>query len=158
MKENLTCEEAKVANDISKHIFRVQIYMYRVIRDLMKRMAAHDRTKLCTDEIHGYAKIQQEMGQIEYGSDEYFKNLEILRETLNAHYRMNRHHPEHYNEGIDGMNLIDLMEMICDWVASSELSKDGNPFRSLEFQRDRFKIDDQLYKILENTIKVLNHE
>jgi len=158
MKENLTNAETRIANEISKHIFRVQIYMSKAIKDLMNRLVVHDRTKLCSDEIHGYAKIKKDMDKIEYGSEEYFKNLEILRETLNAHYRMNQHHPEHFTNGIEGMTLIDLLEMTCDWIASSELSKNGNPYRSLEFQQKRFKIDDQLYKIIENTIKTISNE
>jgi hypothetical protein len=34
--------------------------------------------------------------------------------ALKHHYENNRHHPEHFKNNIDDMNLIDLIEMLCD--------------------------------------------
>ena len=31
----------------------------------------------------------------------------------------NRHHPEYYEDGIAGMTLVDLEEMLSDWEAAS---------------------------------------
>jgi hypothetical protein len=32
----------------------------------------------------------------------------------------NSHHPEHYgNRGISGMDLFDVVEMMCDWMAAA---------------------------------------
>jgi len=56
------------------------------------------------------------------------------------------------------MNLVDIMEMLCDWKASSARHNDGNIRTSLELNKDRFNIDAQLYQILENTIEYLNDD
>jgi hypothetical protein len=46
--------------------------------------------------------------------------------------------------------------MLCDWVAASERYKDGSPAQSLGINRTRFNISDQLYSILQNTVRELN--
>lgn len=75
-----------------------------------------------------------------------------MKEAIEHHYAMNSHHPEHYINGIDGMTLIDLIEMFCDWIAATKLHKDGNIKNSLKINKDRFNISDQLYNIFINTI------
>ena len=50
------------------------------------------------------------------------------------------------------MDLIDLVELICDWVASSKRHADGNIYRSIELNKERFGMSDQLCEILKNTI------
>ena len=68
---------------------------------------------------------------------------------------MNSHHPEHYESGVDGMNLFDVIEMLLDWKAASERHKDGDIAQSIEKNRVRFKISDQLAEILHNTVAFL---
>lgn len=59
---------------------------------------------------------------------------------------------EGVENGINDMDLVDLMEMICDWKAASKRHNDGNILKSLELNKDRFHIDAQLYSILKNTV------
>ena len=54
------------------------------------------------------------------------------------------------------MNLIDICEMLCDWIAAVERNKNGNIKRSMEENKKRFNISDQLERILENTIDILS--
>ena len=68
------------------------------------------------------------------------------------HYAVNSHHPEHYENGINDMDLVDLIELTCDWIASSKRHADGNIYRSISLNKDRFGMSDQLCKILENTV------
>ena len=75
--------------------------------------------------------------------------------ALKHHYEINSHHPEHYEEGIDGMTLFDLVEMFCDWKAASLRHSDGNFISSLEYNKKRFNMDDQLYSIFTNTADIL---
>ena len=49
------------------------------------------------------------------------------------------------------MNLIDIVEMFCDWKAASERQLDGNLLKSIEKNADRFNMDPQLKQILINT-------
>lgn len=44
---------------------------------------------------------------------------------------------------------------ICDWKAAGERYKNGSIAQSLAHNRERFGISDQLYAILENTVKEL---
>lgn len=79
-----------------------------------------------------------------------------MKPALNHHYATYRHHPEHFQNGINDMNLIDIVEMIADWKAASERQKDGNLLVSIEKNAKRFHIDDQLKQILINTAKTLD--
>jgi hypothetical protein len=56
----------------------------------------------------------------------------------------------------NGMNLIDLMEMICDWKAASERHADGHIHRSLKIKPGAVWISEQLAQILENTVEFLS--
>lgn len=51
------------------------------------------------------------------------------------------------------MDLLDIVEMLCDWKAATERHNDGDIMKSLEINKNRFNIDDQLFAILENTVK-----
>jgi hypothetical protein len=57
------------------------------------------------------------------------------------------------NNGIDGMSLVDLIEMLCDWKAATERHDDGCIKASLEHNEERFKIGGQLGMILRNTVE-----
>jgi hypothetical protein len=56
--------------------------------------------------------------------------------------------------GIDGMSLIDVVEMLVDWKAATERMKGGGDIhRSLELNTTRFNLSPQLVSILANTIE-----
>ena len=57
--------------------------------------------------------------------------------------------------GINGMTLLDLIEMLCDWKAAGERHADGSMERSLMVNQERFHIGEQLQSILENTAREL---
>lgn len=79
-----------------------------------------------------------------------------LKPAIDIHYKNNRHHPEHFANGIKDMTLLDLLEMLCDWKASSERHADGNIYRSIEINQSRFGYSDELKDILKNTVDFLN--
>jgi len=54
---------------------------------------------------------------------------------------------------VNEMNLLDLVEMLCDWKAATERHADGDMGKSLEHNANRFSIDPQLAGILKNTAK-----
>ena len=56
------------------------------------------------------------------------------------------------------MNLLSLIEMLADWKAAGERGKDGNIYKSIEINSERFGISKQLKKILINTAKYLEYE
>ena len=86
-----------------------------------------------------------------YGSEEYKFFLTELKKTLEHHYKNNRHHPEHFATGIYGMNIIDVVEMFCDWKAATARHNDGDIFKSIEINEKRFGYPKVLSKMLKNT-------
>ncbi len=67
---------------------------------------------------------------------------------LEHHYGNNSHHPEFYENGIKGMNLIDLVEMLCDWKAATLRHINGDLLKSIEQNQKRFNYSDELKQIL----------
>jgi len=74
---------------------------------------------------------------------------------LQHHYASNRHHPEPFADGIGGMNLIDLTEMVCDWLAATQRHADGDIRRSIEVNQERFGYGDEVKRLLHNTVDAL---
>jgi rubrerythrin len=58
--------------------------------------------------------------------------------------------------GIYGMSLLDLIEMLADWKAAGMRHANGNITQSLEINRQRFDMSDQLFEVFQNTVKELN--
>lgn len=142
--------------DTRKHIRTVEKYLKLCRLELIKRGMHHDY-----DKIHNrtekalFDEYTHKLKDCTYGSDEYKSYLEGLKEGLDIHYTLNRHHPEHFVDGIKGMNLIDLLEMICDWKAASERHADGDVYKSLVINQERFGYSDELFYILKNTVDFL---
>lgn len=141
--------------DTNKHIARVQVLLELAGDNLSRRSHLHDRSKLEDPEKSIFDEMTPKLAGSTYGSDEYKGFLAQMKPALDHHYAANSHHPEHYNNGIDGMSLLDVLEMLIDWKAAGERHNDGSIERSLKVNRERFKISDQLHAILENTAKEL---
>jgi hypothetical protein len=62
---------------------------------------------------------------------------------------------EYEDSPLNSMNLLDLIEMMADWVAASERHENGDIRRSIEHNAKRFKMSPQLVKIFENTADLL---
>ena len=60
------------------------------------------------------------------------------------------------NSPVNSMNLVDLLEMACDWKAASERHNDGNLRKSIEINGKRFEMSAQLIKIFENTVDLIS--
>jgi hypothetical protein len=145
--------------DTREHIETVRNRLQECISNLTVRAYKHDASKLQEPEKSAYDRIGPP-GHVAYSRDgqmtpEYQAFLDTLGSTLDHHYAHNSHHPQHYQNGMDGFSLLDLVEWLCDIKAAGERYKDGNLAESLKTNRTRFAISDQLYAILENTVKEL---
>lgn len=143
--------------DTEDHIDKVRNYLYLCEHQLDNKAKFHDQDKI-EDSIEKalFDEYTPKLSGCTYGSEEYKSFLEALKPALDIHYANNRHHPEHFPKGIRGMDLLDLLEMICDWKASSERHEDGDVLRSIEINQKRFGYSDELKEILVNTIETLN--
>lgn len=146
MEESL--EETK------KHINNVNNFIQEIITLLDERAENHDKSKLESPEKEIFAIYTKKLKDCTYMSDEYKNYLKEMKPALDHHYANNSHHPENHEDGINGMTLIDLIEMICDWEAACLRHDNGNIMESIEKNSERFKINDQLKQILINTAKI----
>jgi hypothetical protein len=143
------------ADDTIDHMTKVRKRIAEITNALIARGSVHDLSKLQEPEKSGYDQLVTKLTDVVYGSDEYRAALAEAQPTIAHHYAANSHHPEHYPNGIAGMSLLDLVEMLCDWKAASERTKQGSIAQSLPVNQGRFGISDQLFSILENTVKEL---
>ena len=143
------------AKDTLLHIKRVNELLLLFAKELMDRAICHDNSKLYDPEKPLFDKMTPLLKGLTYGSEEYKKSLAELKPALDHHYSHNSHHPEYYKDGINDCNLFDLVEMLCDWKAASERHADGNIFQSIQINKTRFAMADQLAKIFENTVNKL---
>lgn len=120
---NATAKDSTV--EVTEHIARVRQCIEEVRENLDRRGLLHDRSKLVPPEKEAFDEMAGVIGGLTYGSEEYKAHLAKLKPALEHHYAHNSHHPEHYPNGIDGMSLLDLVEMFCDWKAATERHADG---------------------------------
>lgn len=142
--------------ETQKHIEKVRKYIRFFTDKLTSRGVNHDATKLESPEVELFAEHTEALSSTTYGSPEYQEHLNALKPALDHHYATYRHHPEHFANGINDMNLIDIVEMLADWKAASERQHNGNLLTSIEQNATRFKMTDQLKQILLNTAKTLD--
>lgn len=142
--------------ETKEHQLQVTVALAPIIERLQAIQFTHDASKLEEPELSLFAEWGPKLKTLTYGSDEYKAALKAMGPALQHHYESNRHHPEHHNEGVRGMNLVDLIEMVCDWKAASLRMKDGSLIKSLGFNANRFNLDPQLVKIIANTAELFD--
>ena len=150
----MTIAECQVATQ--KHIEMVRKYIRFVTDKLTTRGVEHDRLKLESPEVEIFTEYTPKLAVTNYGSEEYQEFLKEMKVALDHHYANYRHHPEHFPKGINDMNLIDIMEMLCDWKASTMRQHDGNLLKSIEMNAQRFGYNNQLKQIFINTAKLFD--
>ena len=134
-----------------EHVRRVGILMNQCIANLMHRVVVHDASKFDVQEFDSVAEATKNLHSLTFGSKEHTDQLAMLDKWISIHYSKNSHHPQYYENGIDGMDLLDLVEMLSDWKAATERHHDGNLDKSFNINRGKFNISPQLESILRNT-------
>lgn len=145
--------------DTWEHIDKVRRFLANVIANLQDRADRHDKSKLVEPEVEAFDRMTPLLASLTYGTPEYKASLAELGVALEHHYSVNSHHPEHYEDGIAGMSLLDLTEMLVDWKAASLRMRKPMPasdfIRSIALNQERFGYSDELRSILENTAREL---
>ncbi len=150
-------EEIRLATLVStmEHITKVRDLLDMVIAELLRRGAHHDLSKMQDPELETFMTYTHRLKTTTYDSPEYRQCLAEMKPALDHHYAVNRHHPEHFENGIRGMSLIDLLEMFVDWYAATQRHADGDIRKSIEHNRTRFGLSPELFDILHNTVNDL---
>lgn len=120
--------------------------------ELSARGQVHDKSKFDDIEMGPLIEMQKmidQNGQAPFGSAEYKRRTALLKPMLTHHYANNSHHPEHYENGVNGMDLFDIVEMFFDWKAASERGEE--PAMNLSIAFERFELSPQLAQIFTNT-------
>lgn len=146
-----TEESVSAMRETVKHVHRVGELLTGVVQNIMTRAVKHDASKFGPLEFEAFAAETPKLRGLTYGSPEYKAALERLGPALHAHYQNNSHHPEFYKDGIYGMSLFDLIEMLADWKAASERHADGSLARSIVQNAERFKYDERFALMLAKT-------
>ena len=143
--------------DTLTHIKRVSQLLTEASSELIKRANIHDNSKLNHPEKELFDEYTPKLKECTYGSDEYKGYLKGLKVALDHHYEFNSHHPEHYKNGVNGFDLFDLIEMFFDWKAATERHADGDIFKSIGINKERFNLSNQVCDIFSNTAHRLNY-
>jgi hypothetical protein len=137
--------------DTEAHVELVRRFLASVRGELWHRARVHDASKFEEPEKSMFDVIRPRLDHDDIDSDEYRATLRENEAALRHHYDRNRHHPEHFPDGIAGMTLWDVVEMVCDWAAASQRKPGGKV--NLDWAVKRFGISDQLASIIANTVR-----
>lgn len=141
-----------------RHMETVRNFLQVCIGELLQRGMQHDQTKLEPPEADTFEAYTPKLRGAAYGSEEYKTFLKEMAPALKHHYATYRHHPEHHAGGMQDMTLIDLLEMLCDWKASSMRMLDGDIYKSLDMNQQRFGYSDETKRFMKNTLDWLHQQ
>jgi hypothetical protein len=140
--------------DVKEHIRKVAYWLDDVAHRLQGRAKHHDASKLQPPEKKCFDVYTPKLKELTFGTQEYKDALAAMGEGLAHHYKANRHHPEHFKDGINGMTLVDVVEMVCDWMAACEAK---GVQVDLDAACARFGIEPQLRRIINNTLQDVDY-
>lgn len=152
---DLSLEERACNFQTMRHIERVRNLLNLMVADLLRRGELHDQSKLERPEVEAFTRLTPILAKLTFGTPEYAASKKELGTALDHHYAKNRHHPQHFKNGIRDMNLLDLVEMFCDWKAASERHNDGNLRKSIIHNGNEFRFPPELIEIFENTVELV---
>lgn len=135
------------------HVRMVQTFLSELSNELFFRGIIHDNSKFYEPELTGFSENVNTVPNLVYGSEEHAKRQAEMKSVIDLHHKENRHHPEHWDNGVDDMSLLDIIEMLVDWKCASMRYKNGSLKSSLDINCEKYNISPQLKKILINTIR-----
>lgn len=147
--------EVRYRRSLLGHKILVGKHMQAAINALMWRAVVHDYSKFVPAEYDAFVANQPTFETVSYGTPEYRAALKAIKPAIQHHYQNNSHHPEHWENGVNDMNLLDVLEMVCDWMAAAQRVP-GDTLQLAQL-KERFGISDQLMGIIEHTVDWLNN-
>jgi len=150
--------------DTRKHQQWVAEQLIACAKRLLDRAVVHDASKFSEVERTAYVEPVWEMNtrKVEYGSEEYKRLTAQMGEGWEHHKAHNTHHPEFVelnqpeflHDPFAGIDLFDLLEMLCDWTAASK-RRGNHPSVPIERFKEKMDLGNQLECILRNTLGLM---
>ena len=144
-------EQIETEEYIKGHISRVRRHINTFIQLLIRRAENHDKSKLEEPELSWWKEMDKEP-RYPYGSEEYKQKIKRWDKVFKHHYKYNRHHPEHYDYGVSEMTLVDIVEMMCDWLGYKDTITISEALKVCDEQMKRYDIPDDIRQIIFNTL------
>lgn len=144
-------EQIETEEYIKGHISRVRMHINTFIQLLIRRAENHDKSKLEEPELSWWKEMDKEP-RYPYGSEEYKQKIKRWNKVFKHHYQYNRHHPEYYEYGVSEMTLIDIVEMMCDWLGYKDTTTITEALKVCDEQMARYDISEELRQIIFNTL------
>lgn len=143
----------KTEQFIKDHQKKVKKRIDLIVEELNRRAATHDLSKLQEPEFSAWCEMDKEP-HYAYDDPKYMEKKKRWEWLFEEHYRnsKNRHHPEHWSGFYNDMDLVDLIEMLCDWASFMSFTSEEAPLY-LEKQIDRFQFDNTIKDLLLNTFR-----
>ncbi len=143
--------DSATKKSIKKHIKSVQFKLFLIMSEIQKRLESHDDSKLHSPELPLWEAMDKEP-KYPYGSKEYIDKQKRYYAVFKHHYACNRHHPEHFENGIKDMNLVDLIEMLADWISYKDSLSITEAIELVYVQAKRFGFSDETISYMVNTL------
>lgn len=151
-----TEEELKnYREDTIDHINKVRNNLDLIIGELYGRGKDHDLSKFMSEEQDIYAVVVPKLQGLEYGTPEYKEATDKLGPAWEHHLEHNDHHSRHHENGIYDMDLMMIIEMLCDWKAANDRNPNNNFEEGLLINLGKYEIEDQLASVILHTAKNL---
>lgn len=140
---------------IQEHIANVRKRMGELAGIIVSRAENHDKSKLEEPEFSGFVAMDNEP-RYPYGSEEYNDKSKRFAWLFKVHWSKNRHHPEYFDdkgEFEQEANLVDVIEMLCDWVSYNGCMSYTEAYDLVEKQCRRFRFSGTMRNLLLNTLR-----
>lgn len=144
----------KTLATIQRHRDLVRAALTRVTAELEMRAIVHDASKLRTDEVEGFCRINKAARDHPYGSDEYNESMRREKPTIELHFSRNTHHPE-YHDYDQAMGFLDIIEMVCDWHSASVTYGNNTLRESLDIHEKRFHFTKEQWWLIMQVVDFL---
>ena len=134
IEENSVMTVAECQVETQKHIENVRKYIRFIIDKIDLRGVKHDASKLESPEVELFAEHTRQLASLSYGTEAYQASLQALKPALDHHYASNRHHPEHFTDGVNDMTVVPnilfprcLLSSFCRRCSRSERTGSPSP-------------------------------
>jgi hypothetical protein len=150
-EEHIDKSAMNTIETINNHRKSVHDKLQFLRQELDTRAVDHDKSKLLPPEINWLIEMDREP-KYKYGTPEYFDKMHRWQKFFDHHYAENRHHPDHFVNGVNDMTLVDLCEYLIDIISYFDEMHVDDAIKTIELQKERFGLDDQLCMVLKNTL------